>query len=152
MKAFVIDVDGCMTDGRMYYTKEGKQMKAFGADDHDALIILSNLIEIEFLTADTIGFPIAYKRIVGDMEFPLHLISMKDRVRWIEKHFGLSETIYMGDGILDPPIFEKVGYSICPSDGFYWTVAKANYVTRHTGGHRAVAEACVHIKEKFFNV
>ena len=45
-KIFIIDVDGVMTDGKFYYTKQGKVMKCFGADDNDALKLLSNYIKI----------------------------------------------------------------------------------------------------------
>ena len=37
-KNLVIDVDGVMTDGKFYYSVDGKILKAFGADDHDALL------------------------------------------------------------------------------------------------------------------
>ncbi len=148
MKAFVVDVDGCLTDGQMWYSRKGKMYKAFGADDHDALNLIRGKIEILFVTADSLGWEISLKRI-EDMGFHMDFLPMSERVKFIARTFGLAETIYMGDGILDPPIFEKVGYSICPADGFYLTREKANYVTRHKGGHRAVAEACMHIKEKF---
>lgn len=150
MKAFVIDVDGCLTDGTMIYSGEGKEYKTFGADDHDALNMIKDLIDIQFVTADVAGYYISYRRIVIDMGFPLALVSMEKRVAWIKSQWDLSEVIYMGDGILDPPIFKKVGYAICPNDGFYLAKEKANYVTSYNGGHRAVAEACVHIKKRFF--
>ena len=50
-KYFVLDVDGVMTDGKFYYSTEGKILKAFGPDDHDALI-LNKYIHIEFITSD----------------------------------------------------------------------------------------------------
>jgi 3-deoxy-D-manno-octulosonate 8-phosphate phosphatase (KDO 8-P phosphatase) len=124
-------------------------MKSFGADDHDALSDLSKLIHIEFVSADYLGFDISRKR-VDDMGFKLTFVPSNERVHWIDINFGLADTIYMGDGVYDALIFEKVGYSICPSDGFYRTLQKANFVTYHKGGHRAVADACLHIKEKFF--
>ncbi len=148
MKAFVIDVDGCLTDGRMWYSKEGKMFKAFGPDDHDALEMLRGLIDIQFVSGDHRGWNISKKRI-NDMNFPSNYVPMDRRIQWIKDGWELSEVIYMGDGILDPPIFEAVGYSICPADGFYLARVKADFVTRSNGGHRAVAEACMHIKEKF---
>ena len=39
-----------MTDGRFYYSADGKIMKSFGADDSDALGLLRNYLNIEFLT------------------------------------------------------------------------------------------------------
>ena len=101
MKAFVIDVDGVLTDGRMWYTKEGKMMKAFGPDDHDALNMIRDKIRIAFVTADTSGYGISLKRIV-DIGFGLCQVPMRERVIWIESTYGLSETIYMGDGMFEP--------------------------------------------------
>lgn len=149
MKVFVIDVDGCLTDGSMWYTKDGKVMKCFGADDHDALKMLSEYIHIEFVTGDYVGFDIS-KRRIDDMGFKLTLIrGIEKREKWIEDNFGLDETIYMGDSFMDADLLKKVGYSICPLDGYYTLGESVNYMTRTGGGHRAVAEACMHIKEKF---
>ena len=47
-KIFLVDVDGVMTNGQFTYTKEGKVMKTFGPDDHDALSLLKKFIEIKF--------------------------------------------------------------------------------------------------------
>jgi len=42
-KCFILDVDGVMTTGQFFYTEDGKTMKVFGPDDHNALTLL-NLI------------------------------------------------------------------------------------------------------------
>ncbi|MEK7080248.1 MAG: phosphatase [Patescibacteria group bacterium] len=149
-KYFLIDVDGVMTDGKLYYTKEGKIMKVFGPDDSDALNILENFIKIIFISGDKRGFEISKKRIVDDMGFSLEQVSTVKRMEYIKKIADPSEIIYMGDGIFDHYVFQEVGYSICPYDGFYLTKKRANFVTKATGGNRAVAEACLHILEKFF--
>jgi len=150
MKNFVLDVDGVLASSQLLYTAEGKAMKVFGPDDHDALNLLRDRMRIAFITGDKRGFPISKRRIVDEMGFDLHLVSTHERLHWIEENFGLPETVYMGDGIFDVSVFEKVGYSICPSDGFYLARQKASYITGHCGGNRAVAEACVHILDKFF--
>lgn len=149
MKNFIIDVDGCLTTGQFLYSTEGKVMKVFGPDDADALSILKNKINIQMISGDKRGFSITKKRI-DDMNFPFDLVSTFERVKWIEEKFNPEETIYMGDGIYDALVFEKVGYSIAPANGFYITKQKANFVTQAKGGEGAVAEACLHILEKFF--
>ena len=58
--------------------------------------------------------------------------------------------IYMGDGIFDHYVMKHVGYSIAPGNADENAKSSANYVTKRTGGDRAVAEACLHIMEKFF--
>ena len=45
---------------------------------------------------------------------------------------------------------KKVFYSIAPQNSFFVTKKNANFVTKHNGGDRAVAEAVFHILKKFF--
>lgn len=151
IKNFVLDVDGVLTDGQFYYTAEGKAMKAFGPDDADALLLLKPHLNICFVTGDKKGFEITKKRVETDMKFPLHLVSTFDRVKWLEENdMKPEETIYMGDGIFDAMVFDKVTYGIAPANAFYFTKEQANFVTPSCGGNSAVAEACLHIAEKFF--
>ncbi|VVB57137.1 Phosphoglycolate phosphatase [uncultured archaeon] len=150
-KNFVLDVDGVLAKSDVLYSSEGKVMKVFGPDDHDALNMLRERLHIQFVTSDKRGFEISKRRVVDDMKFGLELVSTYKRVDWMAERFKLEETIYMGDGIFDSDIFKKVGYSICPADGFYLTRQQADHVTHSCGGNRAVAEACIHILNKFFN-
>jgi len=89
---------------------------------------------------------------VDDMKFRLELVSTIERVIWMKDNdFEPNETIYMGDGILDAMVFKEVAYSIAPANAFYTTKGKADFVTMSAGGDSAVAEACLHILEKFFD-
>jgi len=150
-KHFIIDVDGVMTDGRFYYSSEGKVMKAFGPDDHDALLLLQPYMNVHFVTGDKKGFAITKKRIVDDMKFKLDLVSTIERLQWMEESgYAPEDTIYMGDGIFDALVFNEVAYGIAPANALYTTKSHANFVTRSIGGDSAVAEACLHILEEFF--
>mgnify|MGYP001327494242 CR=1 FL=1 len=150
MKNFILDVDGVLTTGQFLYTKTGKAMKVFGADDNDALSLLKPYMDILFVTGDRKGFEISRKRIVEDMKYPLELVSTVRRIQWINKNFDPNQVIYMGDGIFDHFVMRKVGYSIAPSNADRLAKESANYVTERSGADRAVAEACLHILEKFF--
>lgn len=149
-KVFVIDVDGVMTTGQLCYTENGKTMKIFGPDDHDALSLLRKFMEIRFVTGDRSGFKISQRRIVSDMKFKLDLVSTIKRVEWISEQYNLKEVIYMGDGIFDHYVFKKVGYSIAPSNADFLAKKTSKYITKRSGGDRAVAEACLHILDTFF--
>lgn len=146
----VIDVDGVMTTGQFLYSSAGKAYKVFGSDDHDALLLLKDKLDIRFVTGDRKGFDITRKRIVDDMKFPLELVSTIKRGEWFRQNVTPDDAIYIGDGIFDPYVFAIVGYAICPANGFYLARERAHYVTRAAGGDRAVAEASLHILEKFF--
>ncbi|MFA6433243.1 MAG: hypothetical protein WCW52_00965 [Elusimicrobiales bacterium] len=149
-KHFILDVDGVMTDGKLYYTKSGKAMKVFGPDDHDALSLLKPHLGILFVSGDHRGFAITKKRIVGDMKMPLELVSTVRRIDWISERFDPKEVIYMGDGIFDPYVFARVGYSIATADADAYARRSADFVTERKGAERAVAEASLHILARFF--
>lgn len=147
---FILDVDGVMTTGQFLYTAEGKAMKVFGPDDNDALSLLKSHLEVRFITGDKKGLPISQKRIVDDMRFPLDVVSTIRRVEWIAERFPLEAVIYMGDGIFDHYVMKRVGYAIAPANADKLAKQHAHYVTERNGGDRAVAEACLHLMEKFF--
>jgi 3-deoxy-D-manno-octulosonate 8-phosphate phosphatase (KDO 8-P phosphatase) len=147
---FVLDVDGVMTTGHFYYTSEGKIMKVFGPDDNDGLSLLRPYIKVLFVSGDRRGLEISRKRIVDDMKYPLELVSTIRRIDWIREKFDPSKVIYMGDGIFDHYVMREVGYSIAPANADRIAKQSANYVTQRSGGDRAVAEACLHILETFF--
>lgn len=147
---FILDVDGVLTTGQFLYTTEGKAMKVFGPDDNDGLSLLKSSIEIRFVTGDKKGFQISRKRIVEDMGFELDLVSTIRRIDWISEKYDPKQVIYMGDGIFDHYVMKHVGYSIAPANADRTAKHFANYVTERAGGDRSVAEACLHIMEKFF--
>ena len=149
-KAFILDVDGVMTNGQSLYSETGKQMTIFGPDDNDGLRLLNPYLKIRFVTGDRKGLPITTKRIKEDMKFDLDLVSTIKRIEWIKEHYNPKEVIYMGDGIFDHYVMKEVGYSIAPANSDKIAKAHANYVTERSGGDRAVAEACLHIMQKFF--
>ena len=150
MKTFIVDVDGVLTNGQFVYTREGKLSKTFGADDHDALRLLNAHMQIHVISGDTRGFEITKKRVAEDMHLPLDLVSTSKRLDWIASRFSLADTIYMGDGIFDAMVFAKVGYAIAPNNAFFKIKPYAHYITQAKGGEGAVAEACWHIIETFF--
>ena len=150
MKIFILDVDGVMTTGQFIYDKNGKKYKVFGADDNDGLSLLKNFMQIQFITGDRKGFDITKRRIVEDMNYKLNLVSTIRRIDWIKEHFNPDEVIYMGDGIFDHYVMREVGYSIAPENADSNAKKYANFITQRSGGNRAVAEACLHILEKFF--
>ena len=147
---FILDVDGVMTTGQFLYTADGKAMKVFGADDNDALSLLKPHMDIRFVTGDKKGFAISKKRIEDDMGFPLDLVSTIRRIDWIKNQYDPQSVIYIGDGIFDHYVMREVAYSIAPTNADKLAKQHADYVTTRSGGDRAVAEACLHILEKFF--
>lgn len=152
IKYLVLDVDGVFTTGQFLYTSEGKFSKVFGAHDSDGIKLIKNYLEIRTITADKRGLPITKKRIYEDMGLPLDLVPEEERKDWFRKNVDLKQTIFMGDGIFDSKIFDIVAYGIAPHNAFYIAKQKADFITKHNSGEGAVAEACIHILNRFFNI
>ena len=148
-EVLIIDIDGVLTSGNFFYSENGKVMKAFGADDADALSLIKDFVPISFVSGDKRGFNISKKRI-EDMGFELNFVSTIKRIQWIKDKFDSSKVIYIGDGIFDFLVMNEVGYSICPKDSDEITQKYANYITAKRGGDRAVSEAIKHIFKVFF--
>src|SRR3989344_6855540 len=96
IKNFILDVDGVFTDGKFYYTIDGKVMKKFGPEDNDALSLLKDKLHLHAISGDKNGFAITKKRIADDMHLPLDMVSTFERMEWIRERFDPEETIYMG--------------------------------------------------------
>ena len=79
------------------------------------------------------------------------MVSTIRRIDWIREHHDPAEVIYMGDGIFDHYVMKEVGYSIAPANADPNAKQHADFITQRSGGDRAVAEACLHILEKFFD-
>ena len=147
-KRFIMDVDGVLNDGMLYWGIDGKPFKAFGNYDHDGLKILRKYLEIEFVSADEIGWPITESRIVEHMKFPCTMVKEKDRLDFVLNKGNPEETIFMGDGPFDAKIFPHVGLSIAPAQAWRTAISNATYVTPREGGKGAVMDACVYIMDK----
>ncbi len=144
LKTFIVDVDGVLTDGKFYYSSEGKLMKKFGPHDSDGLKMLSEYIEIIFITADHRGFDITKKRI-HDIGFEVELVSEQDRTEWINKNYNFNEISYMGDGYYDIESLIKSRIGISPNNALDETKEASDFVTTKSGGEGAVYEACKYL-------
>ena len=147
---FILDVDGVMTTGQFLYSSQGKVMKVFGPDDNDALSMLSDFLEVRFVTGDRKGFEISQARIERDMGFKLDLVSTVKRLEWIKERYELCHVIYMGDGIFDHYVMNHVLHAIAPANADLSARNNSHFITKRNGGDRAAAEAALHIMDKFF--
>ena len=145
----LIDIDGTMTTGQFLYSSNGKEYKVFGAHDNDGIKLLTGKITIRFITADKRGFKIS-KRRIDDMGGKLELVSEDERMNYIDKNYKLANTIYIGDGLHDVEILRKCFYGIAPKNARIEARKAARYVTPSKSGEGAVLDACLKIKNKFF--
>lgn len=140
----VLDIDGVMTDGGMYYTEGGDQFKKFNTKDGMAIkVLLSKGYEVAFLSsgsqrtivenrAETLGV----KRVYVGKRSKLEVLQ-----EWcVELKLGLENVAYVGDDINDLEVMKATAFSGCPADAVEAVRLKANVILRNKGGDACVRE------------
>lgn len=142
IKLLLLDVDGILTDGGMYVSEKGDQIKKFNAKDGLAIRRLERTgIKVGFISsssnvgiiqarADMLKVPHVYVGPRPKLEI-LH--------EWLQKlSLNASQVAFIGDDLNDLPIMQAVGFSACPSDAARQIREKVDLVLPQKGG-----EGCV---------
>lgn len=138
------DVDGTLTDGRLYLDSEGREQKTFHVQDGQGLVLLKRAgIEVAFITARGGTVAVARGRELGVQVFT----GVKDKLARVRElgaglGLGMEQVAFMGDDLPDVPAFREVGLAIAPADAHPWTAQYAHWRTRRRGGQGAAREAC----------
>ncbi len=144
IKFLVLDVDGVLTDGGMYYTENGDQFKKFNTKDGMAIkVVQQKGMKVAFLSsgstehiihnrAKTLGVERVY---VGPK---LKIDVLNDWCRALG--ITVENVAYVGDDINDLDVLDAVGFSGCPADAVEAVKMKSNVVLRRKGGDACVRE------------
>lgn len=143
IKMLLTDCDGVLTDGGMYYTENGDEIKKFYARDGMAFQILR---ENQILTGIITG---ENRKIVKDRAKKLQVdecyIGIKNKLKVIidianKYSLQLDEIAYIGDDINDIECLRNCGFSACPSDAMKEVKNIVQYVCLTKGGQGVVRE------------
>ena len=154
VKLFLTDVDGCLTDGGMYYSAEGDVMKRFCVYDGMGMVRLRQAgIPCGILTSE--NSPIVKARAeklnldflylgVGSKDRPGSLTKLEAAKRICEKlGITLADVCFVGDDINDIELLEAVGLPCCPPNARPEVKAVAGIrILQTPGGQGAVREIC----------
>ncbi len=145
IKLLLLDVDGVLTDGRIIYSSDGTETKAFDVKDGHGLKMLQRAgIEVGIITgressvvahrAKELGINILYQG-VKDKLIPFNEILKNHSISG-------ADIAYVGDDIVDLPILLRVGFSATVADALPEVRVRVDYVTERAGGKGAVREIC----------
>lgn len=143
VRAIFFDVDGVLTDGKIIYDSEGRELKMFDVKDG---LIVSYLKKAGILLGAITGREtpaVAQRMHELKVDFCHQGITDKaDVCRKLMKHYNLKskETAYIGDDINDLPVFDEVGFAVCPADAPVYVRDKADLVTFAKGGQGSFRE------------
>lgn len=144
IKMLVMDVDGTLTDGKIFVSDQGEVMKVF--DVKDGYGIKFELKEHGIIPAIITGkiSEIVAKRAAALDIAELHqnVLDKECVLREIAEKYGiaLSEIAYIGDDVNDLGCIALCGFTGCPADALDPVIKQVDYVCSRNGGHSAVRE------------
>ena len=144
IKLVLTDCDGVLTDGGVYYSREGEEMKLFSVRDGMGVERLRRLVNIETGLVTGENSEIVRKRVekLGIREYHPGSIEKLSVLKNIIRNRKLSaeEIAYIGDDSNDLEIMKQSGLSACPSDAFISIRETAHLIMENKGGHGAFRE------------
>jgi 3-deoxy-D-manno-octulosonate 8-phosphate phosphatase (KDO 8-P phosphatase) len=138
------DVDGTLTDGRLFFDSQGVELKAFHVHDGQGLVLLRKAgIAVAFVTARPSA--IAEQR-AAELGLEAHT-GVKDKlacVQAIATRLGvtLDEVAFMGDDLPDLRVMSQVGFAAAPANAHPWVRERVQWRTTARAGHGAAREFC----------
>jgi 3-deoxy-D-manno-octulosonate 8-phosphate phosphatase (KDO 8-P phosphatase) len=145
VKLLALDVDGVLTDGGLYYTETGEELKKFNVKDGMGLKrLMGSGVETAIITTSESPSVTHRARKLGILHV---FLGAEDKLETLEQlcqklELRLDEVAYVGDDINDIPVLKSVGCPLTIADAIPENMNYALYVTQKAGGKGAVREIC----------
>lgn len=139
----LMDVDGVLTDGKLYFTSSGDEIKAFDIQDGMGISLARKAgLKTGIITGRS---SIMVSRRAEELKYDIVLQGDDNKLGQYEKiksQFNLTDQqiCYIGDDIPDIPVLQKVGFSVAVANARDELKQFCHYITKRDGGHSAVRE------------
>ncbi len=144
IRLLILDVDGVMTDGGMYFAESGDQIKRYDTKDGMAIRHLTGSdFNVAIISS---GFKPGMVEKRAEVLGIQHCVVTREPKKMILEELcakigvTLAETAIIGDDINDLEVIQAVGFSACPSDAMDVVKANVDLILRKKGGHGCIRE------------
>ena len=151
IKLLILDVDGTLTDGGIYYGSDGTEYKRFCAQD-GAGIIAAERAGVEFVIMTARESPVVLRRAqdlnIRHVYQDVH--DKKERLRELMAELELvsEDVAYFGDDTIDLEAMSLCSFVGCPCNACKEVKAASDYVSPYEGGHGAVRDILEYMAEQ----
>ena len=145
IRLVIFDVDGVLTDGRLYLADDGNEFKAFHSRDGHGLKMLQNQgVAVAIISGRR---SLAVERRMADLGINYVYMGVQDKLVAFQdllQRQGLdaAQVAYVGDDVIDLPVMIRVGLAIAVQDADPFVKRHAHWQTPSPGGRGAVREVC----------
>ena len=143
IRLIILDVDGTLTDGGLYYDTQGNEIKRFDVKDGLGIQVASRAgLEFAIITGRT--SPMVERR-ARELGIRYLIQGARKKVPALEAlmlqtGYSGDQIAYMGDDLNDLPVMKMVGLCACPADAAPEVRAVCHFLAPHAGGHGAVRD------------
>ena len=143
IKLFLTDCDGCLTDGGMYYSENGDELKKFNTKDGMGFALLRQKgIVPGIITSETVDLN---RRRAEKLKLDILEMGCKDKLTAIKhicdsRGISLDNVCYIGDDINDIEALKSVGFGCCPANAMPEVKKTVDYVATAIGGAGVIRE------------
>lgn len=143
IQLLLLDVDGVLTDGRLYYGNSGEELKAFNIQDGLGIKLLQMAgIEVGIITGRKSAL---LQRRAEELSLSPVVQGREDKWTALSEMLGnreisLQEIAFVGDDLPDLGVIQRVGLGITPANGNHAVAESALWQTQSNGGDGAVRE------------
>ena len=145
MKCAIFDVDGVLTDGRLYIGEHGETVKAFHVLDGHGLKLLQRggIMPLVITGRDSA----AVRRRIADLGLPHAVYGAQDKLAAAEAQLAAlgvdwADTAAIGDDWPDLAVLQRAGFACASANAHAEVLAMVDYITVRPGGHGAAREFC----------
>jgi 3-deoxy-D-manno-octulosonate 8-phosphate phosphatase (KDO 8-P phosphatase) len=145
VRALVTDVDGVLTDGGLYYTENGDELKRFDVRDGQGLVLLREAgVLTAIVTRKQTTIVTRRARDLGIAEVHQNVTDKAQAIADLvaRHHLDPTTVCYVGDDLGDLPAMRAVGLAVAVADAVPEVRRAATYITRAKPGHGALREIC----------
>lgn len=145
IKLLVLDVDGILTDGGLYYTESGEILKKFNVKDGLGIKrLIQSGVEVAIISANSSEATLHRAQRLNVQHV---FINVKDKLKTLKElcsslSIDPTEVASMGDDLSDLPVMQAVGCPMTVADAMAENIECAVHVTQRDGGQAAVREVC----------
>jgi 3-deoxy-D-manno-octulosonate 8-phosphate phosphatase (KDO 8-P phosphatase) len=145
VRLMIFDVDGVLTDGTLYFSESGAELKAFNArDGHGLKMLKESGIEVAILSARRSR---AVDVRAAELGITLVEQGVSDKGSAFDRLIARAKTSaeaagYMGDDLVDLPVLSRCGFAASVPEAPRAVKKRVHLVTRAGGGRGAVREVC----------
>ena len=145
VRLMLFDVDGVLTDGRLWFGAQGESLKAFHAHDGHGIKLLAGAgIRIGLLSGRESSAVAQRAAELGIVHVLQGVADKRAAFEALLAQLALEAGAagYMGDELVDLPVLRRCGFACAPGEAPELVRRHAHYVTRAAAGAGAVREAC----------